>query len=594
MLNAYGATRDRVVEAFEALNQLADARGASGVHTSSAAAQERLAQNRFNLVVFGEFKRGKSTFINSLLGSSILPTAVVPLTSIITVVGYGEEDHAILYLQDGAQHSIALDELPAYITETQNPHNRKHVARVEVFVAAPLLNDGVQIVDTPGVGSVYEHNTEVTSEYLPNADAAIFVLTADPPISKSEREFLHEVRQFVTKIFFVQNKIDHLTPDELDQSLAFNAQVIGEEVGKAQVPIYPLSAKEALEAKLTGNQSLFARSRPDAFERALGAFLMSERGLVALQSGINAAMKAASDLRVGIEVEQTAIATPVEELARKLALFTERLVTVREQKVQDLFLLRQMLNAQVVRQLDEDLIALKTAQQPLLLQELEHTAEDAMHGNGAALLAHLNARMPQLVQQVLDAWQSEEVKRLSDLLNARLQPYTDKVNALIDQVHAISADVFAVHVEHFRPDQRLAGYSRFSVYSWQIQVNFELAVMPFLYLLPARRVHRLLLRAAWDRLWEQFDMHTGRLRYDFLQRMQASIQDYAKMLDAKVEDTVQGIEGAVRQAMTEHARGQAAIPEAGTRLAEQRRVINQVLETLFHARESLESSIAGE
>jgi len=589
MLNTYGATRDRVIEAFEALNHLAEIRGASGVQASSLAAQDRLVHNRFNLVVFGEFKRGKSTFINSLLGRAILPTAVIPLTSIVTIVRYGEDDHALLAFHDGRQQQISLDELPAYITETENPHNRKRVTRVEVFVSSPLLRDGVQIVDTPGVGSVYEHNTEMTSEYLPNADAAIFLIAADPPISKSEREFLHEVRQYVTKIFFVQNKIDHLTPDELHQSLAFNAQVIAEEVGDAQVPIYPLSAKEALEGKLTGNQDLSARSRLDAFERALGAFFMQERGRVALQSGLNAAIKAASDLRVGIELEQTALATPVEELARKLDLFNERLVTVREQKVQDLFLLRQMLNAQAVTQLDEDLTALKTAQRPSLLAELERAADEAMTGNGATLLAHLNAHMPLLVQEVLGAWQNEEVKRLSELLNAKLQPYTDKVNALIDQVHTISADVFAVQIEHFRPDQRLTGFSQFLVYSWQIQVNFELAVMPFLYLLPARWVRQSLLRAAWHRLWEQFDMHTGRLRYDFLQRMHASILEYAKMLDAKVEDTVQGIELAVRQAMSEHARGQAAVEEAGTRLAEQRRMINQILDTLLHVRETLAS-----
>lgn len=118
-------------------------------------------------------------------------------------------------------------------------------------------------------------------------------------------------------------------------------------------------------------------------------------------------------------------------------------------------------------------------------------------------------------------------------------------------------------------------------------MNFELAVMPLLYLLPARWVRQPLLHAAWRRLWEQFDKHTGRLRYDFLQRMQNSIRDYAKMLDAKVEDTVQGIEMAIRQAMAEHERGEAAVEIAETPLFAQRQTVNQLLTNLLHLSETL-------
>jgi len=594
MLNIYGTTRSRVIKTFDALIHLAEARGIDGVRASSIDAQERLVQNRFNLVVFGEFKRGKSTFINSLLGRTILPTAVIPLTSIVTIVRYGEDDHAMLYLHDGQQRAITFAELPAYITEAGNPRNRKHVARVEVFVTSPLLKDGVQIVDTPGVGSVHEHNTEVTSEYLPNADAAIFLIAADPPISRSEREFLHEVRQYVTKIFFVQNKIDHLAADELQQSLAFNRQVIAEETGDPDVQIFPISARLALDGKLHDDATHLVASRLVAFEQALDAFLKHERGWVALQSGINAGIKAASDLRASIELEQIALTTPVAELEHKLALFNERLAGVQEQKSQDLFLLTQRLQEQVIAQLDDDLVAEHAIQRTPLQMRLTGMADEAMTGNGAGLLAQLNACLPRIVHQILYTWQADEAARLSRLLDASLQPFTDKVNGLIDQIHEISADVFAITVGYFHPDQYLAEFSGFSIHPWQIQVHFELAAMSLLYLLPARWVRRQILAAAWHRLWEQFDMHLGRLRYDFLLRMQASIRQYAKLLDAKVEDTAQGIEMAVRQAMAERERGQAAIDEAQARLAAQRASIDQVLDRLPRLQEALATYAADE
>lgn len=107
MLDSYATIREQIIAAFDALNDLAARRSSDRVLVSSSAAKERLEENRFNLVVFGEFKRGKSTFINSLLGKSVLPTAVVPLTSVITLVRYGEQERATIHFKDGR----ALDAL---------------------------------------------------------------------------------------------------------------------------------------------------------------------------------------------------------------------------------------------------------------------------------------------------------------------------------------------------------------------------------------------------------------------------------------------------------------------------------------------------
>ncbi len=79
------------------------------------------------------------------------------------------------------------------MTEEGNPGNWRGVARVVARLHTPLLDEGVRLVDTPGVGSVHEHNTLATDAYLPSLDAAVLVVSADPPISKAERAFLERV-----------------------------------------------------------------------------------------------------------------------------------------------------------------------------------------------------------------------------------------------------------------------------------------------------------------------------------------------------------------------------------------------------------------
>jgi len=370
----------------------------------------------------------------------------------------------------------------------------------------------------------------------------------------------------------------------------FNKRVIEEELGYDSLQIFPISARLALEGKISGNRNVLVSSNIDEFEQALGTFLMKERGLISLLSGANGAIKSASDIRVGIELERKAVQTPVVELEEKLRLFSARLLSVRKQKEEDLYLLEQVLNKLVVEQLDADLAALRSSQRRPLYKRLAQVSEEASGGNAAAVLNHLNNCMLGIVQELLAAWQASELPRVSELLNDRLQGFTDKINALIDQVHDISGDVFDLKLEHFAPDQQLSGFSRFFVRTWNIRVNFEFAALPLLYILPGRWMRRRLLRAAWERLWEQFDMHCGQMRYDFVQRLQTSIHEYAKMLDAKIEDTAQGMESAVRKAMDERAKGQEAVDASLLQLDDQYRCVNDVLARLLEIKTDMSPS----
>ena len=180
---------DALDRALEELAGLGDDRDQEQI----AALRDRLAAVRLRVLVAGEAKRGKSTLVNALLGRPLLPSGVTPLTAVATTVRYGEDPRAEVRFADGHEEKHPLAALDDLVTERGNPRNRRGIAAVTAFVDAPVLADGVELVDTPGTGSVFTWDTDPVHQALETTDAAVFVLTADPPVSASERDLLARV-----------------------------------------------------------------------------------------------------------------------------------------------------------------------------------------------------------------------------------------------------------------------------------------------------------------------------------------------------------------------------------------------------------------
>lgn len=206
---------------------------------------DRLREGRLRVLIAGEAKRGKSTVANALIGSPVLPSGVTPLTAIATTLVYGAHEHATVTFESGTTERRPLTDLPDLVTEPGNPGNRLGVAEVIVHLAAPLLAEGVELVDTPGTGSVYEHNTQQARRALETLDAAVMVLTADPPPSAAERDLLHKIAERSVATFVLLNKADRLDPAERSEALAFTTRIVTEAAG-SDVPMYAVSARAAL------------------------------------------------------------------------------------------------------------------------------------------------------------------------------------------------------------------------------------------------------------------------------------------------------------------------------------------------------------
>lgn len=185
-----GDQRGRLASAIARAQRVVDAAGPSYIsyREKLGALKQRLEEKRFHLAVLGQFKRGKSTLLNALLGDDVLPTSVIPLTSIPTFVEYGPELKAKVVMQSSEDGEVFAGEsacqlaefLSDYVTEERNPSNRRGVRDVEVEHPSPILRRGVVLIDTPGIGSTFRHTTEATLNFLPQCDAALFIVSLSP------------------------------------------------------------------------------------------------------------------------------------------------------------------------------------------------------------------------------------------------------------------------------------------------------------------------------------------------------------------------------------------------------------------------------
>ena len=214
---------------------------------------EKLEEENITVAVIGQFKRGKSALVNALLGQDLLPVGIIPVTTSVTEIRRGPESASILF-RNGLVKPVPLEGLSSYISEAENPDNHLEVSTVRIQSPSPFLSQGLTLVDTPGVGSFHKHNTEAAYAFVRESDAVIFMLSVDTPINEIEIEFLRNTREFAGKFFFVINKVDLVSQEELDLFLdyvgALLVKLMENEEGQKLV-LFPVSAKNG-----TGLESL--------------------------------------------------------------------------------------------------------------------------------------------------------------------------------------------------------------------------------------------------------------------------------------------------------------------------------------------------
>ena len=234
---------------------------------------KKLEKKDITIAVIGQFKRGKTTMVNSILGRKLLPVGIVPITSAVTRIEYAEGekgDSAKVYFLNGLCEEIPAENLHEYISEQENHDNERGVAEVELRTDSDFLKDGLILVDTPGVGSVHENNSKSAYDFARESDGVIFMLSVDSPINQIEVDFLKSVRKFAGKFYFTVNKIDTVDENDLTEYLEYCTALIGDIMGydpgdgdAESLKLIPISAK-----KNTGIDILTEMIRDDLLNKA--------------------------------------------------------------------------------------------------------------------------------------------------------------------------------------------------------------------------------------------------------------------------------------------------------------------------------------
>lgn len=210
---------------------------------------DKLSNSNMTISVIGQFKRGKSTLSNCILGKNYMPVGIVPITSAVTKVVYGRQSAEVCF-ENGEVRPVEIDDLSAYISEQENAQNKLGVKEVVIHSESDFLKNGITYVDTPGVGSFHKNNTEVAYDYMKESDAVIFLLSVDSPINQIEIDFLQSTKEYAGKFYFAVNKIDTVSAGDLEAYTGYCAGLLSEIMETSAIKLMPVSAKtgEGVEA----------------------------------------------------------------------------------------------------------------------------------------------------------------------------------------------------------------------------------------------------------------------------------------------------------------------------------------------------------
>lgn len=178
-------------------------------------------QDPFTIVVAGEFKRGKSSLINAILGEKILPTNVAPETVTINTLSYGAHKNEAV-LSGGRRLSLTDDELKRKSLKKLEEEVGEPICRLELKRMNERLRD-IRIVDTPGMNDALDRFEDMVAEALAQADAVIYVYSVQSPLSRSERMYLRYsvLPQQYTRLFLVGNFADAVPTEEFEEVTEF-------------------------------------------------------------------------------------------------------------------------------------------------------------------------------------------------------------------------------------------------------------------------------------------------------------------------------------------------------------------------------------
>jgi len=518
------------------------------------ALRQRLIQSRFHLAILGQFKRGKSTLLNALLGEALLPVAVIPVTSVPTLISWGPKRKMRVTFQGSQvdeQYSddprAFADSLERYISEQRNPANRLGVLQVEVEHPSALLASGVVLIDTPGIGSTLLHNTATTLDFLSECDAALFLVSADPPITQTEVEFLKAVRPKVAHLFFLMSKVDYLRDDDRCAALEFFRKVLGKEAGLGRDdPVFSVSARQGLEARLQGDEAAWKSSGMAQVEAHLVDFLAKEKARTLDIAVSRKSKDIVADTLTRVRLKQRTLSLPLSDLETRIKLFDQKLQEAEEQR----FELRDLLARDLRR--TEDLLGRHSdeisqrahSEVSRVIEETMSTREDL-----AKIEDEVQARLGKAIPEIFEPAFAQVTEVIKGHTHKCLDSYQGRVTTLVMAVRQAASELFEIPVIPCSDTETFEVRHEPYWVTYKLDLTFSI--------IPESALDRLLplakrLRRLRKRLEEDAEAIVSRniknLKWALVQSLQNTFRKFTSDVDEQLERASAATRGAISAA----------------------------------------------
>ena len=355
--STYSSYKDMVASLTDSLEQLlALSEELSLSHTADSIREtiEKSSDEHFEVAIVGEFKRGKSTLINAMLGQDVLPADVLPATATLNRVTYSEEPYVQVEYKDGRSERVDIDQLENYVTKLtmESEETAETVKEATVYYDTDFCNN-VDIIDTPGLNDD-EQMTNVTLSILPQIDAAVFVISANSPFSQFEKDFLEKkmLTSDVGRIIFVVNCFGTFSPEDENKIVeTVRARITKYVMDKAKMVmgedsrefavykrkigtprVIGVYAKRALTAKKIEDQGLLEESNFPEFERALETMLTKERGAITLQILANKITNSGTEILRSVVMQENALMMANDEFMERYEAAIGEIDDIRNKK----------------------------------------------------------------------------------------------------------------------------------------------------------------------------------------------------------------------------------------------------------------------
>jgi dynamin family protein len=552
---------------LERLAALASTGGFSTIAEEASELAARLSEGRFYLACVGQFKRGKSTLIDALLGETVLPVGVLPLTAVPIVVRYGSERVARIRTATSEWQQVEIGSIEQYVSEADNPENERGVTAVEVFMPSPLLEAGMCLVDTPGLGSVFEISSTSTTAFIPHIDAAVMVLGSDPPISAAEANLAVEIGRHVRDMIFVMNKADRVSDADLAAAKQFATRILRSRLNRS-IEIYEISARQVLEEKRSARDWPF-------FRAALARLAQTSSRQLTYQALKRGTEQVRSQLREGIAEQQNALMRPIEESedrVRRLSASVERMKRAIEDLGHLMAAEQQRLSQQLSARRESFLAIAQPAGQERLRQRLGGRLE---RGPAYRRRAMLEAR--NVARDLVLPWFGDQEEIVALAYARTMDRFHEMANDFLQQLETMDIPQLKHLADRSLEAGELTARSRFQFHDL---LHIAEPASPFRYVIDLLMgligAQGPIAREACDFLVHLLETNTSRVEGDFERRLAVARRELELGIRHRLTKAGAAANSILDRARDVQAAGQDAVRAELSRLAELKSAIDQV------------------